>query len=83
MLHIPPDVKYEKQKKGNLNIKNFKWVVHNKPCSMFVHYSCEDLQDLEWTNVSSGEKFNTGYYYRLLTVAQVNIIIINKRLQYY
>lgn len=33
--------------------------------------SCEDLQDLEWTNVSSGEKFNTGYYYRLLTVAQV------------
>ena len=50
---------------------------------MFVHYSCEDQQDLEWTNISSGEKFNTGYYYRLLVAAEVNIIIINKRLQYY
>jgi hypothetical protein len=50
---------------------------------MFVHYSCEDLQDLEWTHISSGEKFNTGYYYRLLVAAEVNIIIINKRLQYY
>jgi hypothetical protein len=50
---------------------------------MFVHYSCEDHQDLEWTNTSSGEKFNTGYYYRLLVTAEVNIIIINKRLQYY
>ena len=48
---------------------------------MFVHYSCEDQQDMEWTNIS-GEKFNTGYYYRLLVAAEVNIIIINKRLQY-
>jgi hypothetical protein len=36
-----------------------------------------------WINISSGEKFNTGYYYRLLVAAEVNIIIINKRLQYY
>jgi hypothetical protein len=42
---------------------------------MFVHYSCEDLQDLEWTNISSGEKFNTGYYYRLLVAAEVLYIL--------
>ena len=33
--------------------------------------SCEDKQDLEWKNISSGEKFNTGYYYRLLVAAEV------------
>jgi hypothetical protein len=43
---------------------------------MFVHYSCEDLQDLEWTHISSGEKFNTGYYYRLLVAAEVNMFIV-------
>ena len=50
---------------------------------MFVHYSCEDKQDMELKPSGSKDKFNSGYYYRLLVVAQVNIIIINKRLQYY